>query len=143
VTDLSTSDLPFTYFAVRLPSDPSPKQLHDLYLSLHLKACRVVESSKFNQSSTKSGPSAISYNLALTDTSMAIIPRRAEGLIIPSDENEHATIGPIALNGTVLAGTLLVKDESKWKSLRRNESQLTKILDAIGFSSSPAANERL
>jgi ATP adenylyltransferase len=74
---------------------------------------------------------------------MAIIPRRAEGLIIPSDENEHETIGPIALNGTVLAGTLLVKDESEWKSLRRNESQLTKILDAIGFSSSPAANEKL
>jgi ATP adenylyltransferase len=42
-------------------------------------------------------------------------------------------IGSVALNGTVLGGTLLVKSEAEWNALRNDESKLKGILSAIGF----------
>lgn len=41
-------------------------------------------------------------------------------------------IGPIALNGTILGGTLLVKSEAEWQTLQNVESKLMDILGAIG-----------
>jgi ATP adenylyltransferase len=38
------------------------------------------------------------------------------------------------LNGTLLAGTLLVKSEAEWDTLRNDESMLIEILSSIGVS---------
>ncbi|KAF8863743.1 HIT-like protein [Acephala macrosclerotiorum] len=121
-------DLPFTYFASVLPINPTSKQIHELYLDLYGKACQVSK-----VETTISEESSISYNLGLTDRAIVLCPRVSEGMKI---QDEHGQLlGPIALNGTVLGGTLLVKTENEWNTLRSNESRLMEILNAIGISS--------
>lgn len=130
--------MPFTYFAALIPQDLTPGQLHGMYLSLFEEACCAVE--KFTASNPESGPqllsyqegsSRISYNLGLTETSIVICPRRAEGMALPLDQSPG--IHNVALNGTVLAGTLLVKNEIEWEELKMNESLLQEVLEAIGI----------
>jgi ATP adenylyltransferase len=53
---------------------------------------------------------------------------------IKNDDGEE--IGFVALNGTLLGGTLLVKSEAEYSALRNNKSKLVEILSAIGFPSS-------
>jgi ATP adenylyltransferase len=55
--------------------------------------------------STESGDSPISYNLAMTTSGMAILPRRAEGTMLRREDGSD--IGFVALNGTTLGGTLM------------------------------------
>lgn len=74
--------------------------------------------------------SSISYNIGLTDNVMVLCPRISEGKIIQSNKGD--LVGPVALNGTLLAGTLLVKSEAEWEALRSDESKLLSILGAIG-----------
>jgi ATP adenylyltransferase len=87
--------------------------------------------------------STISYNLGLTDRSMVLIPRRMEGSMISAGDREPCNIGPIALNGTVLAGTLLVKNEMEWNALKHDPSQFSRLLEVIGIPSPDFANEKL
>lgn len=74
--------------------------------------------------------SPISYNLGFTSRAFVLCPRASEGLEVQSSAGK--TVGLIALNGTVLGGTLLVKSEEEWDVLRNDESKLTAILQAIG-----------
>lgn len=142
--------MPFTYFATSFPPNPTSAQLHKIYVTLHDQACRAVESylSDHPEDDLKIldgpiGSSSISYNLGLTDQSMALIPRRAEGSMISTGDDESISIGPIALNGTVLAGTLLVKNEMEWNALKNDPSQLSRLLEVIGIPSPAFANEKL
>lgn len=121
-----------------------------LYLSLHNRACRAVESylSRHPEDDLKIlsdpiGSSSISYNLSLTDRSMVLMPRRAEGSMISTDGDKSISIGPIALNGTVLAGTLLVKNEMEWNALKNDPSQLPRLLEVIGIPSTDFTIEKL
>ena len=82
---------------------------------------------------------SISYNLAMTTSVMVICPRRSEAsmLVIEDDEPSpkgRGNIGPVALNGTMLAGTLMVKTEREWDALRGGNggSLLTKVLEDVG-----------
>jgi ATP adenylyltransferase len=77
--------------------------------------------------------SPISYNLAITNKGMVVCPRTSEGLAIKSSTGEP--IGPIVLNGTLLAGTLLVKSQAEWDTLQNDESKLADILSSIGICS--------
>jgi sulfate adenylyltransferase (ADP) / ATP adenylyltransferase len=143
-------ELPFMYFAKRLPCEPTPGQLHHLYIELYDKACSLVREYAMKHpyedqllSDDQNGESAISYNLGLTDKVMVLCPRRAEGSFISDRDTETANIGPVSLNGTVLAGTLLVKNEAEWNGLRNDMSQLTKVLGAIGIPLPSIADKRL
>lgn len=80
---------------------------------------------------TSGNESAISYNLALTDRVMVLCPRRAEGATIL--DATGVEIGHVALNGTLLGGTLLVKNELEWEALRRDPSILDFILSSVGY----------
>jgi ATP adenylyltransferase len=80
---------------------------------------------------SEGGSSPISYNLAMTTSAMAIVPRRNEGAPIKNDQGVE--VGSVALNGTLLAGTLMVKLEAEWNALRDDEVQLDDILTAIGI----------
>jgi ATP adenylyltransferase len=62
---------------------------------------------------------------------MVLCPRVSEGTKIKDSNRED--VGPVALNGTVLGGTLLVKREAEWVALRNDESKLKDVLSAIGF----------
>jgi len=74
---------------------------------------------------------------------MVLIPRRAEGSMISTGDDKAISIGPISLNGTVLAGTLLVKNEMEWNDLKNDPSQLSRLLEVIGIPSPDFANEKL
>jgi len=64
---------------------------------------------------------------------MVVCPRTLEGPMIKTSTAE--SIGPVALNGTLLAGTLLVKSEAEWDTLHHDESKLSDVLGSIGISS--------
>jgi len=143
------TDLPFTYFATVLPLNPADSQLHALYMSLHQQACNAMAlylSKHANDEEkifTSTAQSSISYNLGFTAKTMVLIPRRAEGSMIPTDLDEPKATGPIALNGTVLAGTLLVKNELEWQTLKGDDSKLLRVLEAIGIPSADVTVEKL
>ncbi|KAK3953405.1 ATP adenylyltransferase-domain-containing protein [Pseudoneurospora amorphoporcata] len=92
------------------------------------------------------GEASISYNLAMTRDVMVIIPRLAEGAAIverklggngeeAGEEEEEVVVGKLALNGTVLAGTALVKSQREWDALRRNPERVGELLGVIGMPS--------
>jgi sulfate adenylyltransferase (ADP) / ATP adenylyltransferase len=62
----------------------------------------------------------------MTTSGMAICPRRSDG----------SDVGYVELNGTLLGGTLMVKNEEEWDILRTQPEKLTFILNAIGLPKS-------
>ena len=70
----------------------------------------------------------ISYNLVMTSKAMALCPRRSEVGSLPGRR------GPVlTLNGTILAGTLMVRQEEDWDRLRYNADDLAIILESVGL----------
>lgn len=119
---------PFAVFSSKLPDDPSPSTLYKLYRSMHQKAVSMVES-QFKLHNTEDGSSAISYNLGITHKSMVLCPRRNETGKLSSD----ASFEQPALNGTILAGTLMVKSEAAFDAMRKDPGKLRELLKDIGF----------
>lgn len=70
---------------------------------------------------------------------MVLCPRASEGTKIKGSNGED--VGPVALNGTVLGGTLLVKSEAEWDALRDDESKLKYVLSTIGFPPDKLGND--
>ncbi|KAG4442638.1 hypothetical protein IFR05_001894 [Cadophora sp. M221] len=125
--------LPFSYFSAQVPVNASAEELHQIYIGLHARACQLVTNDGATLPSTEASlqESSISYNLGFTDRAIVLCPRTSEGLKI--EDSSGNIIGPIALNGTVLGGTLLVKSEEEWDVLRNDESKLIDVLKAIGL----------
>lgn len=80
------------------------------------------------------GELAISYNLAMTAKHMAICPRVREGTVVPGLEGDGGR--EVALNGTVLGGTMMVRREEEWDALRRvsGTEAVDEMLDRIGVA---------
>lgn len=117
--------LPFYAYGERVLDS---QQLHSVYLRLYRIACAVAGAGKVD---TAAGAEArISYNLAMTKDSIVIMPRMAEGAVVRDKQGRE--VGRLALNGTVLAGTALVKSEAEWEALRNDPEQLLGILGQIG-----------
>lgn len=132
--------LPFAHFALPLPPNPSAETLQSIYLSLYRAAVAAMEgktpADAESESLATEGPASISYNLAMTLSTMMICPRRSETASIPIDAvtaREIADPGVLSLNGTILAGTFMVKAEAEWDVLRAQPSLLTRVLRDIGF----------
>lgn len=130
------STLPFKHFALSLPPNPSPETLHGIYLSLYRAAVSAsgTEAGR-DVSSPASGPAAISYNLAMTLSTMMICPRTSESARVPVDPGLAGDIvdpGVVSLNGTILAGTLMVKAEAEWDRLRAEPVLLGRLLRDVG-----------
>jgi ATP adenylyltransferase len=134
---LQHPDVPFTHFALPLPAEPTGYQLEAAYNELYQNAQDAVEnyvassSATFALHSTADGSLPISYNLALTTSGMAILPRRNEGGMLRRDDGTD--VGFVALNGTTLGGTLMVKHQEEWDVLRKQPGKLDSILEAIGI----------
>lgn len=136
--------LPFAHFALPLPANPSAETLHGIYLSLYraaVAAAATAEGKPHDHDPHQTdGEAVISHNLAMTESAMMICPRRNESASISlgkrgvgAGDDEVAEAGVIALNGTILAGTLMVKAEAEWNELRRNPEVLGSVLAAIGY----------
>jgi len=129
--------LPFTHFVRRFTSEPTGSELLSTYQELYRAATRAVNTyiatnpGSLALHSTDGGSSPISYNLAMTTAGMAILPRRSEGTMLRRDDGSE--IGFVALNGTTLAGTMMVKHQEEWDVLRKQPQMLDTILEAIGI----------
>ena len=119
--------LPFTIFTSRIGTDMSAEERHRTYLSLYKRAVRATLP---GVEAAEEGEAQMSYNFAMTSTSMALCPRTAEGARISNSDGGE--IGSIALNGTVLAGTALVKSKAEWDALRARSAILLEVLRGIG-----------
>jgi ATP adenylyltransferase len=72
----------------------------------------------------------------MTESTMMICPRKNTSAHISVDDatrKDVAEAGIVELNGTVLAGTLMVKAEAEWNELRRTPDSLARVLEAIGY----------
>ncbi|GAD94162.1 bis(5'-nucleosyl)-tetraphosphatase, putative [Paecilomyces variotii No. 5] len=127
--------LPFMHFARDIPLNPSADVLYEIYLSLYRAAVTAARGASEDSSRTE-GPAAISYNLAMTLSTMIICPRRSETAQLTIDPQKAGDVhqaGTLSLNGTILAGTLMVKAEAEWNELRSNPENLNAVLAAISF----------
>lgn len=118
---------PFTVFTSPINAEMNTEERHRTYLSLYKRAVRAAMA---NVEAVEEGEAQISYNFAMTATCMALCPRTAEGARV-RDENGNE-MGHVALNGTVLAGTALVKNQVEWNALRTNSPILSDVLREIG-----------
>ncbi|KAK0666519.1 ATP adenylyltransferase-domain-containing protein [Cercophora samala] len=121
--------LPFEVFAAGIEEvNGDGEGLRKVYLELYSQACEAVlgvaEDIKLD------GEAKMSYNLAMTRTTMVVMPRLAEGGVVKDEKGQE--VGKLALNGTVLAGTALVKSEMEWNALRRDPAQVREVLGRIG-----------
>ena len=58
---------------------------------------------------------------------MAIVPRKSEFAPLSSGGGE------VGFNGTVLAGTFMLKDEGTWKKLSETPEEMEGVLEGIGY----------
>ena len=135
--------IPFLYFVAPLKGKETAKELHKTYLALLEVARRTVErymspdpdaesiSADKDLPLTEEVP--FSYNMAFMDKSMVILPRISSSSEIENDDNEKES-GYVELNGTVLAGTLLVKEKEMYDRFEGEEGPrlLEKVLGGIG-----------
>jgi ATP adenylyltransferase len=127
--------LPFLHFATPLHGNISSMDLYSRYTMLLKAAASAIQiPSKPYQEDiviTQDQRVVFSYNLAITTDRMAICPRSKEACGIPGAGDDSS----VAINGTILGGTLMVKNEKEWDSLREDPSVLERILSSIGFHS--------
>ena len=121
--------LPFLALKSRLGDHVDSNRLREVYLALYRRAC-VVAGVPREEAEKTEGEAAISYNLAMTAEAMVLCPRLAEGGAVMNKDGKEA--GRVELNGTVLAGTALVKSEAEWAALRKDPGQLGRVLAGIG-----------
>jgi ATP adenylyltransferase len=111
--------------------------LHSIYKRLHSKASSAIDNYAHSHpedeelKGKESAPSPFSYNLAMTTDAMLICPRRREGKLLKREDESE--VGFVQFNGTLLAGTLMVKGETEWDWLRNKEGALDEVLEAVGI----------
>ncbi|KAI9851309.1 MAG: bifunctional AP-4-A phosphorylase/ADP sulfurylase [Thelocarpon superellum] len=129
---------PFLYYRAALAPDIEPEALHGTYLSLCKRAGLLGDESTQNKSyDPRRHNLPKSYNLALTTSTMVLCPRRQGGAFLDVREfgegQETRMVGPINLNGTMLAGSLMVKRQEEWDLLQQDGGRLLEILRAVGY----------
>lgn len=134
---------PFLHFTAPLSPTLASWDVHTVYRTLYARAVSAVKAynvrcpdQAVETVDGSSGQAEISYNLAMTTSLMAICPRRGEdaGLEIHQQEDGKVErLGPISINGTILAATLMVKSEMEWEVLSGDHSKIRGILETIGF----------
>ncbi|KAF2438668.1 hypothetical protein P171DRAFT_458360 [Karstenula rhodostoma CBS 690.94] len=129
--------LPFAHFAYKFTSEPSGAQLVQMYNDLYRQAKQAIDGfisthpGQLSLHESAEGDLPISYNMAMTTKGIAIVPRRNEGHMLRRDDGTD--IGFVQLNGTLLGGTLMVKFQEEWDTLRQHPKTLDDILEAIGI----------
>lgn len=140
---LGTHRPPFATFSECVRPDMSAAELHAAYLRLYRRACRAVArhggEGGGDQEAPETGEARISYNMAMTRRTLVVSPRLAEGADVAASSGR--VLGTMSLNGTVLAGTALVKSELEWDTLRRDPSGFERVLGGIGVPADEVDDE--
>ena len=87
------------------------------------------EAFKFH--TNEDGRLPISYNLAITTRAMVMCPRRNEGLMLK--RSDGSDVGFVALNGTLLGGTLMVKEREVFEKLIAEQRSLERVFESAGL----------
>lgn len=131
----SNHSLPFCNYTMRIPPNPGAGLLQHIYHQLYDSAKQSVKSWNGGHSlehtavDNTSRAASISYNLAMTTNAMALCPRRKESAMIQTTSD----VGSVAINGTILGGTLMVKDKTEWEALQQGQVMIDDILAEIGI----------
>lgn len=134
---LLDAGIPFALFGRKFDGEPTGPQLLSIYNELYGLAKDAVDNfitknpGTFALHATGDGDSPISYNMAMTTEGMVVLPRRSEGTMLKRPDSSE--IGFVALNGTTLGGTMMVKHQEEWDVLRSQRGELDSILKAIGI----------
>jgi sulfate adenylyltransferase (ADP) / ATP adenylyltransferase len=132
---LRAPSISFCHYAMDIPENPESGVLKRIYQRLYDSARMSVQA--WNQARPRdcidmeenSAAPSISYNLAMTTRTMAICPRRNETAVIPTTDGN----GSAAVNGTILGGTMMVKEKSEWEALQRTHLGIDDILAEVGL----------
>ena len=130
------ANLPFLHYATKLSPGISAQKLYSEYTFLlraaicGSKADKVDFDFDKHEPMEREGEAVISYNLAMTTDMMAILSRRSEAAEVPTRGEPQSSV---AINGTILGGTLMVKDEHEWRTLREKPTLLDGMLSEIGY----------
>ena len=142
---LRNPSLSFHHYAMNIPENPGTGVLQGLYRHLYECASRAVRAwneehlSEQTAASNNTREATISYNLAMTTRAMAICPRRKEAGKILTCGVE----GSVAVNGTILGGTLMVKELNDWEAVRQSHVTIDDILSEIGIPFSRGLEDSL
>ncbi|KAF6836684.1 inositol phospholipid synthesis protein Scs3p [Colletotrichum plurivorum] len=138
----SATGVPFATFGEHIHRDMTPDELHSIHVALFRSAVDAVEAHVGKVEDAGTGEAPICYNLAMTSNTLVVMPRLAEGAAV---FNDGTPVGSLSLNGTVLAGTALVKNESEWNALRLNSdsTQLLDVLTKIGVPRTTGHGKKL
>lgn len=137
--------LPFVHFALEIPEPNDKASLFTTYSLLYRAASAAINRYRaehrddFQLHATETGDLPISYNLGMMRNVMVICPRRSEGKIV--QRADGSDIDMVALNGTMLAGTLMVKNEEVYQRLQDDTEQLVAVLEAVGIPSGKGYEE--
>lgn len=119
--------LPFRVHAVALSADVDAEALRGVYTRLLERVYADVRTAGGAREDVVDvdgeGCVTFSYNLGMTTRGMVMCARRAEGV-------ELREAGYVAVNGTVLGGTLMVKERALFDVLRMEG--LEEVLRAVG-----------
>ncbi|KAH6998906.1 HIT-like domain-containing protein [Ilyonectria sp. MPI-CAGE-AT-0026] len=133
---LTSKSAPFTTFAEKISLEMPSKELHAAYIRLYRQACQAVAAhsgiTHVDEEISAEGETRISYNMAMTKDTLVVCPRLAEGAKILGEDGD--VLGTLSLNGTVLAGTALVKNEVEWEALKKDPEALLQVLKTIGLT---------
>lgn len=132
---LESQGLECVHYAIALESHVDKAVLHQKYVLLLKAALAAIDHNASLDGLediriVEDGQVTFSYNLAMTKDMMAILPRRSESARMSGLQQD------IFVNGTYLAGTIMVKDENDWHRLQQDPSKLQQILNGIAYSRS-------
>ncbi|KAF7518998.1 hypothetical protein G7054_g13244 [Neopestalotiopsis clavispora] len=131
-SDEQLRNLPFAILREAITPNMSAKDLHTKYVSLYRRAARLALA-QGGDNVPSEGEALFSYNMAMTDKVIALCPRIAEGApIVAGRHDGNEEIGQVALNGTLLAGTALVKTQALFDAIRQDPVLLFSVLENIG-----------
>jgi ATP adenylyltransferase len=120
--------MPLLFFQEDIPTTSSTADLHEIYARL-LKSCR--EAWDVYGEDAKVQASEFSYNMGMQTSSIVLCPRIKEGVTLHRDDESE--IGYVALNGTMMGGTLMVKRAEEWDYLQNTANAIDRVLEALGL----------
>jgi ATP adenylyltransferase len=130
------SDLPFLTFVKRFPENCTPREVAEIFSDL-LDRTKSAWSA-FHEDSDSSDDDVseedFSFNMGITTEGIVLAPRIQESAILKASNGRE--IGTVALNGTMLGGTLMVKRKEEWDFLRSTPNVLDNILEKLGIPTS-------
>ncbi|KAE9963146.1 hypothetical protein BLS_009600 [Venturia inaequalis] len=119
-------ELPMAWFGIDFAVEPNDKQLCEIYNELRLQASRAIDGRGV---SNMARGKPYSHNLAMTTSSMMLVPRQNDsGTVLTAEGNlPRSATGEekdwkVSLNGTIMAGTLMVKDKELFEYLKNDRT---------------------